>query len=151
MDQGVLRDLIQSLEWVNHADDSRFGPLLLRSMQLLNIDDETIAHRFDVSRPSVFRWKNGKNAPHPKMRQYIYSFLLETARSKLNSELKPRGLGWWSRHIVHNVVAHPLLVVAELAGTCRVNTVQQLLYSFHDITVPDDDIKNKLMLLEKKT
>lgn len=55
---------------------------------------------------------------------------------------------WWLLHIVHNCIAHPMLVVAEAARACGVTRLQLALYRFHDTTIPDGDIKNRLRMLE---
>lgn len=55
---------------------------------------------------------------------------------------------WWFLHVVHNCIAHPLLVVAEAAAGTRLSSVQRALYRFHDVTVPEGDVKNRLRLLD---
>jgi transcriptional regulator with XRE-family HTH domain len=61
-------------------DDELFVDVVRTSMDLLSITDTDLAERFGVSRPSVNRWRNGMNAPHPAMRPRIYKELLKRAK-----------------------------------------------------------------------
>lgn len=53
-------------------NDRQFMHLVICSMQELNLTDKDVAEMIGVSIPTVERWKNGKNAPHPAMRPVIY-------------------------------------------------------------------------------
>jgi hypothetical protein len=50
---------------------------------------------------------------------------------------------WHLLHLVHNVVAHPLLPLAELFKELRLRAPAHVLYRFHDLTTPPEDAYNK--------
>lgn len=52
-----------------------FTRLLTRGIALLNLTDKELAREFGASRPTVTRWRNGDNAPHPAMRKPVFDFL----------------------------------------------------------------------------
>ncbi len=52
-----------------------FYALLNQGMHFLRLTDKDIAHEFGASRPTVTRWRNGKNAPHPAVRKVIFNWL----------------------------------------------------------------------------
>jgi hypothetical protein len=62
-----------------NGDKEAFQELLLTAIKLLDLTDEGIAERFDTSRPTVTRWRNGSNAPHPALRPAVCEWLLELA------------------------------------------------------------------------
>lgn len=45
-------------------------------------------------------------------------------------------------HIVHNMIAHPLLPVADYLAGGRFNDISNEIYKFHDNTTPIDDPYN---------
>lgn len=57
------------------AEEVEFRELLLQSMKSLKLLDKDIALEFDMSRPSVNRWKNGRTVPHPTIRKIVYRYL----------------------------------------------------------------------------
>lgn len=71
---GRLREAV-----TKNGDKGTFQELLLMAIKLLDLTDEGIAERFDTSRPTVTRWRNGSNAPHPALRPAVYEWLLELA------------------------------------------------------------------------
>ncbi len=58
-----------------------------------------------------------------------------------------RSLSWRITHAVHNMVAHPLLPVAELLDSAGLRWAADLIFRLHDVTTPDDDRFNKLRYL----
>ncbi len=49
---------------------------------------------------------------------------------------------YWKLVLLHHLIAHPLLVVAEIAdeiGTPSAVKLARNLYRFHDRTVPDEE------------
>lgn len=58
-----------------------------------------------------------------------------------------RSIIWRARHFVHNVVAHPLLPVAEVLS-CD-SKMALWIYRFHDMTNPEDDCKNRVLFFCK--
>ena len=44
--------------------DGVFQEILIESTKFLGLTDEDCARLFDVSRPTVTRWRNGSTAPH---------------------------------------------------------------------------------------
>lgn len=75
----ALNLLIADLRAVDVKDDAAFHALLVRSVDLLMLKDREIAHEFEVSRPTVTRWRNGLNAPHPALRKHVFTWLRERA------------------------------------------------------------------------
>lgn len=54
-----------------------------------------------------------------------------------------RSISWRLRHLIHNVVAHPLLPLAELFDNGRWFSVADIIYRFHDSTIPEGDAHNQ--------
>lgn len=71
-----LNEYLAALKVASANDDKVFHSLLLEGIRLLNLTNKEIAHRFDVSRPTIERWRTGINAPHPAMRKAVYDWLL---------------------------------------------------------------------------
>lgn len=69
-----LRDLKKTLQTDQHSDDAVFSAAVAQSMALLALSDGEIAAEFDMSRPSVNRWRNGRAAPHPAVRKHVFKF-----------------------------------------------------------------------------
>ncbi len=82
---------IGELDRVDPEDDARFHVLLLHGMFLMGIDEAEVARRFDMSRPSVNRWKVGRGAPHPSIRKHVYAFLRERAEQTLAKDFAGDG------------------------------------------------------------
>src|SRR5208282_1406066 len=78
-----LREYVRSLHQAELRDDAAFHSSLTRGFVLLHLMDKDIARKFGVSRPSVTRWRNGVNAPHPVMRKPVYTFLDQRAQAIL--------------------------------------------------------------------
>lgn len=56
--------------------------------------------------------------------------------------LKKRSSFWLVKHAIHNVVAHPMLPVAELCLGTYLDIVAYLIHKFHDLTNPEEDRYN---------
>lgn len=70
-----LLEYKRSLQAANTEDAKLFRSLLDQGMKLLGLIDKDVSHKFGLSRPSVTRWRNGKNAPHPALRGPVYRWL----------------------------------------------------------------------------
>ena len=88
MRKNTLVVVSKMTELTNYSDELRsadtsnekvFQELLNSGMKLMMMNDEDIAYQFGVSRPTVTRWRNGKNAPHPAMRKVIFNWLRKRA------------------------------------------------------------------------
>jgi hypothetical protein len=78
--RGELDDYVNELEAANLEDDECFRTLLIRGMVLLSLNDDSAARFFDVSRPTVARWRNGSSKPFPVIREVVKRQLLYLAR-----------------------------------------------------------------------
>jgi hypothetical protein len=74
-----LIDLINDLSKADTKDNIEFARFFSRAMDVLALDVTEIALEFSASRPTVTRWRNAVNAPHPAMRASIYAFFLTKA------------------------------------------------------------------------
>lgn len=66
------RDALCSPEAVGEP----FPRLVAQGLTLLGLSDAEVAREFDLSRPSVTRWRDGKAAPHPAMRRHVLAYLV---------------------------------------------------------------------------
>ena len=48
-------------------------------------------------------------------------------------------LFWQLNHIVHHCIAHPLLPIAEALDLLRLRKLADVIFTFHDVTMPDVD------------
>lgn len=86
--------------------DLLFGSYIKVAMAA-GLTTRDIAHEFDVSVPTVERWVEGKNCPHPALRVHVEAFLndyldgknpIETAKNlKLKPETRQRVKAIWER------------------------------------------------------
>ena len=81
--QNELRLFVEDLRAADVQDDQTFHLLLSRGVELLQLLDKDIAREFGVSRPTVTRWRNRTNAPHPAMRRPVYNLLEHRASAIL--------------------------------------------------------------------
>src|SRR5262245_13518882 len=79
MNKEALNQFAEALRNADVKDDGRFRELLIRGMELFSLSDKEIAREFDASRPTVTRWRNGDNAPHPSARKHIYGWMEKKA------------------------------------------------------------------------
>ena len=81
--QKEVKAYLQLLEDADTRDEGKFHEVVSHGVALLQLMDRDIAHEFGVSRPTVTRWRNGANAPHPAMRKPVYDLLERRARMLL--------------------------------------------------------------------
>jgi hypothetical protein len=80
-----MRKFKNDLKSADCRDRNEFYRLFNTGMELLRMLDGDVTSEFSVSRPTVNRWRNGKNAPHPLMRQPIYDWFLNRVSQLLRS------------------------------------------------------------------
>ena len=93
MNDTKLTDLITALMQADVKDDDAFARLVSASMLKLHLEDKDLALEFSASRPTVTRWRNGTNAPHPAMRKPIFQYLqarLEKVKRQEERAAKPK-------------------------------------------------------------
>ncbi len=84
-----LRNLIVLLGQAEKADVDRqeFSRLFRLSTHVLELDQETVAQSFRISRPTISRWESGRSAPHPLGRGPVFQLLKKLAKSRLRQHL----------------------------------------------------------------
>lgn len=80
---GVLADFQALLSQESAVDDEQFQHVIGRAVEALEMSDEDLADNIKVSRPTINRWKNGRNLPHPLMRRPIIAWLNQQVTAKL--------------------------------------------------------------------
>ncbi len=75
---------ILSLIQTNDQNDDHFYECLKQSINILTIDVDDVAIKFDMAKPSVEKWLKNKNAPHPNMRKHVYEYLFSCCEASLN-------------------------------------------------------------------
>lgn|SRR5512138_58083 len=75
-----------TLEADGALEDDPFAEAVCRGIEVLGLDDGTVAHAFDASRPTIARWKNGCNLVHPALRPAILRWFQKQA-SRASDEL----------------------------------------------------------------
>lgn len=80
-----LQTLIPILETTDPKDETgTFGRNIALALRLMpDLTAAEVCERFDMSRPSLARWRTGRNAPHPAMRLSIYKWFAEKAGERL--------------------------------------------------------------------
>jgi len=80
-----LELLISLLQKAQKADLIRqeFAALFSYSVNVLELDQETVARKFKISRPTVSRWETGASAPHQLGRKPVFMLLQKIAKEKL--------------------------------------------------------------------
>jgi transcriptional regulator with XRE-family HTH domain len=81
--QGFLRS-------IDHESRADFQKAVSDAMSLLTITDTELSMRFNTSRSSVNRWRNGNNAPFPSIRKLVYTYLLKKIASAIEREQRAR-------------------------------------------------------------
>lgn len=59
----------------DQSDHEAFTTLLNAAIEYCGLTDKELAETFGVSRPSIERWKDGRNAPYVTMRPPVYEYL----------------------------------------------------------------------------
>jgi len=80
-----LIEFEQALLSISSRDDQQFSWAVRTAVNLLQLSHLEIAEKFGISRPSVTRWINGKNFPHPALRPVIYRWLADQAAERITS------------------------------------------------------------------
>ena len=71
-------DLLKILsEPIDYNDDVLFQSIIINFLNMYFTTDRDLAKLFSISIPSVNRWKNGSNSPHPLMRRWVYATIKE--------------------------------------------------------------------------
>jgi len=71
--------LMQDIKGSLTGDDEAFRDIIERSVAM-GVAVKMFSSKLSVSQPTVNRWKNGLNLPHPLMRHHIYRWLYECLR-----------------------------------------------------------------------
>jgi len=77
--QIALTKFIADVKSADLRDDQRFYSLFGQAVDVLQLLDKDVAREFGASRPTVTRWRNGINAPHPAVRKAVYDWLEQRA------------------------------------------------------------------------
>lgn len=56
-----------------------FAATVAQAIEVLGITDDELAEKFDMSRPSVARWRAGSASPHPALQPHVLTFLRQRA------------------------------------------------------------------------
>ena len=75
-----LRSLTANLDL---KDDEGFRNVFRRAQVVLEMSDQELADALSMSRPSVNRWRNGRNLPHSAMRKHILFWIGAQLTAKL--------------------------------------------------------------------
>jgi DNA-binding transcriptional regulator YiaG len=78
-----LRDVREHLSGCNVKQDLAFFEALAHALRTLELSDQDVADGLLVSRPTVNRWKNNKNLPHPALRKPVLGWLMEQTNKRL--------------------------------------------------------------------
>jgi hypothetical protein len=81
-----LRERIQNAD-VNNDED--FERILNDVVDLTEMSDKDIAHRFSVSHPTVERWRGGKTSPGPAFLPTVYQWLQQQLDNKFKQKEEP--------------------------------------------------------------
>ncbi len=90
MNISKLNRYVERLKSADPKNDEQFKELLSKGMALLRLLDSDISREFGVSRPTVNRWRNGANAPHPAMRRPLFGYLEKRTSRLIASEQRTR-------------------------------------------------------------
>jgi len=78
-----LRNFVREISNLNFEDDNSFYSIIQKSDFVLGLSDTDLAREIRISRPTISRWRAGKNAPHVLMREGVINFLSKRARAQL--------------------------------------------------------------------
>lgn len=79
----TLRRFHDGANGISVKDDAQFRAVFAEAQGVLEMSDQEIADQLSVSRPTVNRWKNGKNLPHPAMRKHILNWIVERVAMRI--------------------------------------------------------------------
>jgi hypothetical protein len=75
-----------TLESDNVLEDEPFAEAVRRGIEVLNLDEGTVARAFDANRLTIERWRHGRNLVHPALRPAIVRWFQKQA-SRVADEL----------------------------------------------------------------
>lgn len=78
-----LKSLLEQLGRVNAQDDGEFTSALEETLDQIGQSSQEVANKLRVSRPTVVRWRMGKNLPHATMRPRVISFLRRQVANRI--------------------------------------------------------------------
>lgn len=80
-----LNDLVFRLQEAqrNNLERQEFSQLFSYSISTLELDQETVARKFKISRPTVSRWRTGTSAPHQLGRKPVFTTFEKMAKEKI--------------------------------------------------------------------
>lgn len=82
----VLGALVTDLRgFPESASRGEFTSQFEVAQAILELQDEELAELFQVSRPTIGRWRNGEAAPHPIGRKAVFNSLAKIAKDKLKA------------------------------------------------------------------
>jgi len=88
----ALSELIEALldypAKSDRLDRTWFAGLITRAQDVLEAEDDELADRLGVSRPTIGRWERGETAPHPIGRPGVLRVLANMANEKLRFHRK---------------------------------------------------------------
>lgn len=77
------KTFISKLSTPEFLSGGEFKNLLTEGMGLFDLNDEDCARLFDVSRPTITRWRNGSTAPSRVVRRLVSDVLKKQATKRL--------------------------------------------------------------------
>lgn len=80
--------LREDLLTADPEDETLFNRLLTRFVAALGLSERDVMHAFSMSLPGVRRWLNGRNAPLPPMRAFVYKRMVDL----IDARSTPRNL-----------------------------------------------------------
>jgi transcriptional regulator with XRE-family HTH domain len=83
MRDAIMNFIAEAEKAMTASNKATFRRVLLHAIEVLDLTDEEIAHKFGASRPTVTRWRNGANAPHAALHATVYRWLLSAAKARL--------------------------------------------------------------------
>ena len=107
-----IAEYISALKDANPQDAGLFCALLNTGIELMSLTDKDCARMFDVSRPSVTRWRNASTKPHVVVRKLVFAEL--KSRAKLLNKRSQRAL---SASGSRQVSETPLMAKRAAAGS----------------------------------
>lgn len=81
-----LKNYVTRLQAADKDDAPLFHRLVVEGFALVGLTDAIVAREMDMSRPSVSRWRTGRNAPpHAAMRPIVYRKLVRLAKAQIEA------------------------------------------------------------------
>jgi hypothetical protein len=84
--EASLGDLLKrSASEADVRSDKLFHEVFREAKRLLELSEDEISEVLLVTRPTVNRWVNGRNLPHPAMRRSIFDWIHKEARRRFDN------------------------------------------------------------------